>query len=89
MAGISKKCMVGGYRFTGRQHPSGNDVVDWFATNMEMPSKKAALAWMKEKRKSYAKHGIKVGFSYHETISKSYDIVMDDKTIKLNCFGRG
>lgn len=89
MAGITKKHFVGGYRYTGRQHPTGGDVVDWFATNREMPSKKAALAWMKETKKHYDKHGIKCGFSYHESVSRSYDVVMDEKTIKLNCFGRG
>lgn len=89
MASISKKYVVGGYYHTGRQHPTGGDVVEWFATNLEMPSKRAALAWMKEKRKAYAKNSIETGFSYYETMSKSYDVIMDDKSIKLNCFSRG
>lgn len=91
MANISKKFKVSGGRFTGQIH-QGTDtpIVEWFATNLEMPSKRAAIKWMNDKRKAYAANGIKTTFSYHESISKSYDIVEDDKgKIKLRCFSRG
>lgn len=77
------KCKVGGYRYTGQFRYDDTEIVDWFAVNQEMPSKKEALKWMREKREAYAKHGIKVGFSYHENVEQSYIVEMDDTTIKL------
>ena len=91
MASVSKKFKVSGGRYTGQVHPgTDSPVVEWFATNLEMPSKRAAIKWMNDKRKAYQARGIMTTFSYHESISKSYDIVEDEKgKIKLWCFGRG
>lgn len=75
---IEKKHFVGGYTYTGQKHPTGGDVVNWFATSLEMPSKGAAKAWMNEKLRNAKKYNQRLGFSYYETISKSYEIEVDE-----------
>lgn len=80
-----KKIFVGGYKVReGQFHPNSNSpVVDWFTTNLEMPSRSAAVKWMKEKLKVGKKLGATYDFSYYETHSVRGVVCIEDGKISI------
>ena len=55
--------IVGGYILTDQPAMPGFGNCNWFGTNIKFNTRPEALAWMKEKRFFYKKHGKQPVFS--------------------------
>lgn len=68
------KWYVGGYRLLDKPITPGFGNADWFTTNRDFPSKKEAMAYIKERQHAMNKYG-QVG---HFTLfSKTYESFFD------------
>ena len=78
MSTKTTKWFVGGYRLRDKPLGAGMGCADWFTVNKEFPTRKEAMAYIKERQLAMNKYG-QVG--YFSLFNQTYERFFESKPV--------